>query len=66
MKTTNYICDICKTSKKSRRFMSNASNYEWIKKIKEGSYYTELNVDICKDCLEKRICYKSKARTNRR
>lgn len=53
MKTTNYICDICKTSKSQEDLCQMRVTTSGLK-IKEGSYYTELNVDICKDCLEKK------------
>lgn len=53
MQTTNYICDICKTSKSKEDLCQMRVTTQGLK-IKEGSYYNELNVDICKDCLEKK------------
>ncbi|MCI8655459.1 MAG: hypothetical protein HFJ48_06310 [Clostridia bacterium] len=53
MKTTNYICDICKTSKSKEDLCQMKVSTQGIK-INEGSYYNELNVDICKECLEKK------------
>ena len=53
MQTTNYICDICKTSKSKEDLCQMRVTTQGLR-IKEGSYYNELNVDICKDCLEKK------------
>lgn len=53
MQTTNYICDICKTSKSKEDLCQMRVTTQGLK-IKEGGYYNELNVDICKDCLEKK------------
>ncbi len=53
MQTTNYICDICKTSKSKEDLCQMRVTTQGLK-IKEGSYHNELNVDICKDCLEKK------------
>lgn len=53
MKTTNYICDMCKTSKSEEDLCQMRISTKGIR-IKEGSYYNELNVDICKECLEKK------------
>lgn len=53
MKTTNYICDLCKTSKSEEDLCQMRVTTQGLK-IKEGSYYNELNVDICKNCLEKK------------
>lgn len=53
MKTTNYICDICKTSKSEEDLCQMRVSTKGIR-IKEGGYYNELNVDICKECLEKK------------
>ena len=53
MKTTNYICDVCKTSKSKEDLCQMRVSTQGLK-IKEGSYYNELNVDICRDCLEKK------------
>ena len=53
MQTTSYICDICKTSKSKEDLCKMRVRTEGLK-IKEGGYYTELNVDICKNCLEKK------------
>lgn len=53
MQTTNYICDVCKTSKSQEDLCQMRVNTKGLK-IKEGGYYNELNVDICKDCLEKK------------
>lgn len=53
MKTTNYICDICKTSKSKEDLCQMRVTTNGLK-INEGGYYNELNVDICKDCLEKK------------
>lgn len=53
MKTTNYICDVCKTSKSKEDLCQMKVSTQGLK-IKEGGYYTELNVDICKECLEKK------------
>lgn len=53
MQTTNYICDTCKTSKSKEDLCQMRVTTQGLK-IKEGGYYNELNVDICKDCLEKK------------
>jgi hypothetical protein len=53
MKTTNYICDMCKTSKSEEDLCQMRISTKGIR-IKEGGYYNELNVDICKECLEKK------------
>lgn len=53
MQTTNYICDICKTSKSQEDLCQMRVKTQGLK-IKEGGYYHELNVDICKSCLEKK------------
>lgn len=53
MQTTNYICDVCKTSKSKEDLCQMRVTTQGLK-IKEGSYYNELNVDICKNCLEKK------------
>lgn len=53
MQTTNYICDVCKTSKSKEDLCQMRVTTQGLR-IKEGSYYNELNVDICKDCLEKK------------
>ena len=53
MQTTNYICDICKTSKSQEDLCQMRVKTQGLK-IKEGEYYHELNVDICKSCLEKK------------
>ncbi len=53
MKTTNYICDTCKTSKSKEDLCQMRVTTNGLK-INEGGYYNELNVDICKDCLEKK------------
>lgn len=53
MKTTNYICDVCKTSKSKEDLCQMKVSTQGLK-IKEGGYYNELNVDICRDCLEKK------------
>lgn len=53
MKTTNYICDMCKTSKSEEDLCQMRVSTKGIR-IKEGGYYNELNVDICKECLEKK------------
>lgn len=53
MKTTNYICDVCKTSKSKEDLCQMRVTTEGLK-IKEGGYYQELNVDVCKDCLQKK------------
>ena len=53
MQTTNYICDMCKTSKSKEDLCQMRVTTNGLK-IKEGGYYNELNVDICKDCLEKK------------
>ncbi len=53
MKTTNYICDICKTSKSKDDLCQMEVTTQGLK-ITNGSYYTALKIDICKDCLEKK------------
>lgn len=53
MQTTNYICDMCKTSKSKEDLCQMRVSTQGLK-IKEGSYYNELKVDICKECLEKK------------
>lgn len=53
MQTTNYICDVCKTSKSKEDLCQMRVTTQGLK-IKEGGYYQELNVDICKDCLQKK------------
>lgn len=53
IKTINYICDICKTSKSEDDLCQMKISTKGLK-IVEGSYYNELNVDICKDCLNKK------------
>ena len=53
MQTTNYICDICKTSKSQDDLCQMKISTKGLK-INKGGYYSELNVDICKECLEKK------------
>lgn len=53
MQTTIYQCDRCKQSKSQDDLCKIKVQTQGIR-IKERGFYNELNVDICKDCLEKK------------
>lgn len=54
MQTTNYICDVCKTSKSKEDLCKIKVRTEGLKMQGKGSYYDDLVIDICKNCLEKK------------
>lgn len=53
MQTTIYQCDKCKQSKSQEDLCKINVKTEGIR-IKERGFYSELKIDICKDCLEKK------------
>lgn len=54
MQTTNYICDVCKTSKSKTDLCRIKVRTEGLRINEKGGYYNDLEIDICKDCLEKK------------
>lgn len=53
MQTTNYICDICKTSKSEKDLSNILVNTRGIT-ISQNHYHADLKFDICKECLKKK------------
>lgn len=53
MQTTNYICDICKTSKSQTDLSQIIVNTRGIT-ISQNHYHADIEFDICKDCLKKK------------
>lgn len=53
MQTTNYICDICKTSKSQTDLSQIIVNTRGIT-ISQNHYHADIKFDICKDCLKKK------------
>lgn len=53
MKTTNYICDRCKTSKSQEDLSQIKVNTRGIT-ISRNHYHSDIEFDICKDCLKKK------------
>lgn len=53
MQTTNYICDICKTSKSKEDLSQIRVNTRGIT-ISQNHYHPDIEFDICKDCLKKK------------
>lgn len=54
MQIINYICDICKTSKSKEDLCKIKVRTEGFKIQGKGNYYNDLEIDICKNCLEKK------------
>lgn len=53
MKTTNYICDVCKTSKSEEDLSQISVNTRGIT-ISQNHYHPDIKFDICKECLKKK------------
>lgn len=53
MQTTNYICDMCKTSKSQEDLSQIRVNTRGIT-ISQNHYHADIEFDICKDCLKKK------------
>ena len=53
MKTTNYICDMCKTSKSEEDLCQMSVETKGLK-INKGTHYDPYKVDICRECIEKK------------
>lgn len=53
MQTTNYICDICKTSKSKEDLSQIRVNTRGIT-ISQNHYHPDIEFDICTECLKKK------------